>query len=300
MTLPDAITEFNLDTLPLLRRGKVRDIFELDGNLLIVASDRISAFDSVLGSGIPLKGRVLTALSLFWLETLAAASDNHVITADVDAMGEAVAPHADILRGRSMLVKKADVVPVECVVRGYLAGSGWKEYRKNGSVCGIELPEGLVESSKLPQPIFTPAVKAESGHDENISFEKACDMHGGELLAELRGRSVALYTEAADCAAGRGIIICDTKFEWGTADGSLVLIDEVLTPDSSRFWPSDQYQPGKPQPSFDKQYVRDWLESESGWDKEPPAPPLPDHVVERTTQKYLDAYRKLTGRDQLP
>ena len=300
MTLPDAITEFNLDTLPLLRRGKVRDIFELDDNLLIVASDRISAFDSVLGSGIPLKGRVLTALSLFWFETLAAASDNHVITADVDAMGEAVAPHTDILRGRSMLVKKADVVPVECVVRGYLAGSGWKEYRKSGSVCRIELPGGLVESSKLPEPIFTPAVKAESGHDENISFEKACDMHGSELVTELRDRSVALYTEAAAVAAGRGIIICDTKFEWGTVDGSLVLIDEVLTPDSSRFWPSDQYQPGKPQPSFDKQYVRDWLESESGWDKEPPAPPLPDHVVDHTSQKYLDAYRKLTGRDELP
>ncbi len=300
MVLPAAITEFNLDTLTLLRRGKVRDIFELGDDLLIVASDRISAFDSILGSGIPLKGNVLTALSLFWFDTLAAASDNHVITADVDAMGEAVAPHADILRGRTMLVKKADVVPVECVVRGYLAGSGWKEYQSDGTVCGIQLPDGLVESSKLPESIFTPAVKAESGHDENVSFEVACDMHGSELVSQLRDRSIAIYTEAANYAAQRGIIICDTKFEWGIVDGSLVLIDEVLTPDSSRFWPSDQYEPGKPQPSFDKQYVRDWLESESGWDKEPPAPPLADHVVQVTTDKYLDAYRKLTGRDELP
>ena len=300
MTPPDAVTEFNLDTLTLLRRGKVRDIFELGDDLLIIASDRISAFDSILGSGIPLKGKVLTALSLFWFETLAAAANNHVITADVDAMGDAVAPYADILRGRSMLVKKAEVVPVECVVRGYLAGSGWKEYRTQGSVCGIRLPDGLVESSQLPEPIFTPAVKAESGHDENISFEKACEMHGADLVGKLRDRSLAIYTEAAEHAAARGIIICDTKFEWGIVDGSLVLIDEVLTPDSSRFWPSDQYEPGKPQPSFDKQYVRDWLESESGWDKEPPAPPLADHVVEVTTGKYVDAYRKLTGRDDLP
>ena len=300
MELPPAVTKTNLDNIPLVRRGKVRDLYELDGRFLIVASDRISAFDSVLGSGIPLKGSVLTALTLFWFENLDAASRNHLITADVGEMGDAVARHADLLRGRSMLVRKADVIPVECVVRGYLAGSGWKEYKKAGSVCGVKLPPGLVESSKLPEPIFTPSVKAESGHDENITFDRACDMHGAELLAELRDRSVALYREAADYAARRGIIICDTKFEWGMADGELILIDEVLTPDSSRFWPSDQYKPGRPQPSFDKQYVRDWLEGESGWNKEPPAPALPAHVVERTAQKYLDAYRKLTGNDELP
>ncbi len=300
MALPDATTEFNLETVTLLRRGKVRDIFELGDNLLIVASDRISAFDSILGSGIPLKGQVLTALSLFWFGSLKAATDNHLITADVDAMGDAVAPYVDQLRGRSMLVKKADVVPVECVCRGYLSGSGWREYQKQQSVCGIALPEGLVESSKLPEPIFTPAVKAESGHDENISFERACELHGEELVGQLRDRSLALYTEAADYAAGRGVIIADTKFEWGLVDGSLVLIDEILTPDSSRFWPSDQYEPGKPQPSYDKQYVRDWLEAESGWDKEPPAPALPDHVVAGTTEKYLDAYRRITGQADLP
>ena len=300
MQLPEAVTETNLRGVNLLRRGKVRDIYELDGSLLIVATDRISAFDSVLGSGIPLKGRVLTALTLFWFETLDAAASNHLITADVEAMGGAIAPHADVLRGRSMFVKKADVIPVECVVRGYLAGSGWREYRERGSVCGLSLPEGLVESSKLPEPIFTPAIKAESGHDENISFEQASEMHGAELLSQLRDRSVALYREAAEYAATRGIIICDTKFEWGMADGQLVLIDEVLTPDSSRFWPSDQYEPGKSQPSFDKQYVRDWLEAESGWDKEPPAPALPDDVIAKTTENYVEAYRKLTGRAELP
>ena len=291
-----AVAETNLEGIHLVRRGKVRDIYELDGHLLIVASDRISAFDSVLGSAIPLKGHVLTALTLFWFETLDAARSNHLITADVDAMGDAARPHADLLRGRSMLVKKAEVVPVECVVRGYLAGSGWREYRDSGTVCGIKLPDGLVESSKLPEAIFTPSIKAESGHDENISFERACEMHGADLVSELRDRSLAVYREAADYAAQRGILICDTKFEWGNADGELVLIDEVLTPDSSRFWPADRYAPGGPQPSFDKQYVRDWLEAESGWDKEPPAPPLPDDVIARTTENYVEAYRKLTGR----
>jgi phosphoribosylaminoimidazole-succinocarboxamide synthase len=300
MEAPPAVTETSLEGLTLLRRGKVRDIYGLDDALLIVATDRISAFDSVLGSGIPLKGRVLTALSVFWFETLDTAAANHLITAEVEKMDDAVGTHADVLQGRSMLVRKADVVPIECVVRGYLAGSGWREYQASGTVCGIELPEGLVESSKLPEPIFTPAIKAESGHDENITFEQACDRHGADLVSGLRDRSLAIYREAADYAAERGIIICDTKFEWGRTDGELILIDEVLTPDSSRFWPADQYQPGGPQPSFDKQYVRDWLESESGWDKEPPAPPLPEHVVARTTEKYLEAYRKLTGRDELP
>ncbi len=300
MELPAALTKTNLEGIPLQRRGKVRDIYELDGRLLIVATDRISAFDSVLGSGIPLKGRVLTELSLFWFDTLENASDNHLITADVDEMGEAVARYADELRGRTMLVHKADVVPVECVVRGYLVGSGWRDYQESGSCCGVELPSGLAQADRLPEPIFTPAIKAESGHDENISFEKACELHGEELISELRDRSMALYQEAADFAADRGIIIADTKFEWGQVDGRLVLIDEILTPDSSRFWPADQYRTGTSPPSFDKQYVRDWLEAESGWDKEPPAPPLPDHVVEKTTEKYLDAYRKLTGRETLP
>ncbi len=300
MELPPAITETKLEPLQLLRRGKVRDIYELNGRLLIVATDRISAFDSVLRSGIPFKGKVLTAISLFWLRTLEAASGNHLITADVHQMGEAVAPHADLLRGRSMLVRKVEVVPIECVVRGYLAGSGWKEYQQSGSVCGVRLPDGLSESSRLPEPVFTPSLKAESGHDENITFERVCEMHGRELAAELRRRSIALYQEAAEYAAERGIIICDTKFEWGRADGALTLIDEVVTPDSSRFWPRDRYEPGRAQLSFDKQYVRDWLETESGWNKEPPAPALPEHVVEHTTQKYLEAYRRLTGRTDLP
>jgi phosphoribosylaminoimidazole-succinocarboxamide synthase len=300
LDLPKAITDLELDGVTFVRSGKVRDIYELGDNLLIIASDRISAFDSILGSGIPLKGKVLTALSLFWFDTLDAAKGNHLITADVDEMGDAVAPHADVLRGRSMLVKKAEVVPVECIVRGYLAGSGWKEYSSQGTVCGMALPEGLVESSKLPGAIFTPSSKAENGHDENISYDQACEMHGEELMAKLRDLSVALYSEAAAYAARRGVIICDTKFEWGVVDGELVLIDEILTPDSSRFWPADLYQPGGPQPSYDKQYVRDWLENESGWDKEPPAPALPDHVVARTAAKYVDAYRKITGRDELP
>ncbi len=300
MELPAALTKTNLEGVTLLRRGKVRDIYELDDRLLIVATDRISAFDSVLGSGIPLKGRVLTELSLFWFDTLENASANHLVTADVDEMGEAVARYADELRGRTMLVHKADVVPVECVVRGYLVGSGWSDYQESGSCCGVELPSGLVQADRLPEPIFTPAIKAESGHDENISFEKACELHGEELISELRDRSMALYQEAADFAADRGIIIADTKFEWGQVDGRLVLIDEILTPDSSRFWPAAQYRTGTSPPSFDKQYVRDWLEAESGWDKEPPAPPLPDHVVKKTTEKYLDAYRKLTGRETLP
>jgi phosphoribosylaminoimidazole-succinocarboxamide synthase len=301
MDLPAPVTETELDGLELLRRGKVRDIYQLGDNLLIVATDRISAFDSVLGSGIPLKGQVLTALTLFWFDTLETTRQNHLITADVEQMGDAVRPHADLLRGRSMQVKKADVIPVECVVRGYLAGSGWKEYSASGTVCGIRLPDGFVQGDRLPEPIFTPAVKAESGHDENISFERAVELHGADLMTDLRDRSIAVYTEAAGYAAERGVIICDTKFEWGTiGDGAPVLIDEVLTPDSSRFWPADEYTPGGAQPSFDKQYVRDWLESESGWDKEPPAPPLPEHVVRRTTERYLEAYRRMTGRDELP
>jgi phosphoribosylaminoimidazole-succinocarboxamide synthase len=300
LQLPEPVITVELPGIELLRRGKVRDIFELGDDLLIVTTDRISAFDSVLGSGIPLKGRVLTELTLFWLGKLEAARGNHLITANVDEMPDAVAGSADLLRGRSMLVRRADVIPLECVVRGYLAGSGWKEYRTSGTVCGQPLPDGLVESSQLPEPIFTPSTKAESGHDENISFERACELENEELCTELRDRSLGIYKEAAEHAASRGIIIADTKFEWGRVDGELVLVDEVLTPDSSRFWPADAYEPGRSQPSFDKQYVRDWLEAESRWNKEPPAPALPDDVVAKTSEKYVDAYRKLTGRDELP
>ena len=291
----NAVTETNLKGLQLLKRGKVRDIYTLGDMFLIIATDRISAFDFVLPTGIPQKGKVLTGMSLFWFNTLKAASKNHLITADVDEMGLKVKPYAEILRGRSMLVKRAEVVPVECVVRGYLAGSGWKEYRSKGTVCGMRLPTGLVESDKLPEPIFTPSTKSDTGHDENISFEQAIEVCGQDIAEQIRSRSISLYNEASLIAEKRGIIICDTKFEWGICGGELILVDEVLTPDSSRFWPMDEYEPGKSQPSFDKQYVRDWLENESGWKKEPPAPALPPHVVARTAEKYLDAYRRLTG-----
>ena len=293
--MADVILETHLPDLKLLNRGKVRDIYDLGSELLIVASDRISAFDSVLASGIPGKGKVLTALSLFWFDLLRDVTANHLVTADVCEMGGVMAANADQLAGRSMLVRKTEVLPIECVVRGYLAGSGLKEYRKAQSVCGIELPAGLVEASKLPEPIFTPSTKAESGHDENINFAQMVDAIGEAHATALRDRSIALYQKAADYAAGRGVIIADTKFEWGVADRAVILIDEVLTPDSSRFWPADDYQPGRAQGSFDKQYVRDWLEA-SGWDKEPPAPALPDDVVAKTTEKYLEAYAKITGK----
>ncbi len=288
------VTETHLPDLPLLGRGKVRDIYDLGERLLIVASDRISAFDSVLPTGIPEKGRVLTALSVFWCRFLGDITPTHLITDDVEEMGHGLAEHRDILEGRSMLVHRTEPVPVECVVRGYLAGSGWREYQESGTVCGVKLPDGLVESSELPEPIFTPAVKAQTGHDENISFEQAAEQIGQDLAATLRDRSLALYKSATAHARERGIIIADTKFEWGLRDGEVILIDEAFTPDSSRFWPLDQYQPGGSQPSFDKQPVRDWLEA-SGWDKEPPAPPLPDDVVRQTTERYLEALRRLTA-----
>ena len=286
------IVETDLPGLKQVSRGKVRDMYEVEGNLLIVASDRVSAYDSILPTGIPQKGKVLTGLTLFWLDYL--KPDYQLITANVAEMPDAVRAHADILRGRSMLVKKADVLPVECVARGYLAGSGWREYRESGTVCGIELPAGLRESEKLPKPIFTPATKAETGHDENISFEKAAEIIGTEKAETIRRNTLELYSRAADYARTKGIIICDTKFEWGVCDGEVVLIDEVLTPDSSRFWPLAGYEPGKSQPSFDKQYVRDWL-TESGWDREPPAPELPDEVARKTSEKYVQAYEILTG-----
>jgi phosphoribosylaminoimidazole-succinocarboxamide synthase len=277
------------------RRGKVRDIYDLGDRLVIVATDRISAFDWVLPTGIPDKGRVLTATTRFWLDFLQVP--NHFLSMDVYAMGDGFAARADVLQGRSMLVRKTEVVPVECVVRGYLAGSGWKEYRRDSTVCGIPLPPGLRESDPLPDPIFTPATKEESGHDINIAFTHMAQITGQPLAEELRRRSIDIYRRAADYARGRGIIIADTKFEWGKLpDGSVILIDEVLTPDSSRFWPMDQYRPGSNPPSFDKQFVRDWLET-TGWDKNSPPPELPAEVVQRTREKYLEAYKRLAGQD---
>jgi phosphoribosylaminoimidazole-succinocarboxamide synthase len=277
----------------LCRRGKVRDIYDLGDRLVIVATDRISAFDWVLPTGIPDKGRVLTGMTRFWLDFLGVP--NHLLSMEVRDMGPAFAEHADVLAGRSMLVRKTQVVPIECVVRGYLAGSGWKEYRKSATVCGIGLPPGLQESQQLPDPIFTPATKEESGHDINISFERMAEITGRPVAEELRQRSVDIYQQAADYARQRGIIIADTKFEWGQLpDGGLILIDEVLTPDSSRFWPVNEYRPGGSPPSFDKQFVRDWLET-TGWDKDSPPPELPADVVERTRQKYLEAYERITG-----
>ena len=277
-------------------QGKVRDLYDLGDKLLLVASDRLSAFDVVLPEPIPFKGEVLTKLSLFWFELLADVVPNHLLSADVSDLPEQFVPIADYLAGRFMLVKKATVFPVECIVRGYLAGSGLKEYQRQGTVCGIPLPAGLVESSKLPEPIFTPSTKAEIGlHDENISFARAAEIIGAEAATTLRDKSLAVYSAARDHAAARGIIIADTKFEFGTVDGVVTLVDEVLTPDSSRFWPADTYAPGASQPSFDKQPVRDWLEA-SGWDKTPPPPALPADVVAATSARYIHAYELITGR----
>ena len=282
-----------------VRRGKVRDVYDLGSTLLIVATDRISAFDCVMPNGIPDKGKVLTALSLFWFERFAREFPNHLIATDVAAYPGPLQPFAQQIAGRSMLVRKAQVVPIECVARGYLAGSGWKEYQASQTVCGIRLPAGLRQCDRLPEPIFTPATKEESGHDINISFDEAARRIGRETAGALRERTLALYTQAAEYARTRGVIIADTKFEFGRlstpSDGSVLLIDEVLTPDSSRFWPADEYAPGRDQPSFDKQYVRNWLETQP-WDKTPPAPRLPDDVVEGTRRRYLEAYERLTGR----
>jgi phosphoribosylaminoimidazole-succinocarboxamide synthase len=276
--------------------GKVRDLYEANGALLFVATDRLSAFDYVLPTGIPDKGRVLTQLSLFWFEFLGGAVASHLITAEVSRYPAEFQPFAEQLRGRSMLVRRARMLPIECVVRGYLAGSGWKDYRESGMVCGIPLPAGLKESERLPEPMFTPATKAETGHDINISFEEAARLIGPDLAARLRELSVAIYAKAARYAEQRGIIIADTKFEFGYVANEVVLADEVLTPDSSRFWPADQYRPGSSPPSFDKQYVRDYL-MEIGWNKQPPAPPLPPEVAGRTADKYREALRRLAGRE---
>ncbi len=300
MTAPPTLNRIVLQTsfpeLTLHARGKVRDLYNLNEHLLLVATDRISAFDCVLGSGIPEKGRVLTQISLFWFDYLKNVVNNHLVTAKVEEYPEQLQGYAEQLRGRSMLVNKAQMVDVECVVRGYLSGSGWKDYQKNGMVCGIKLPAGLRESDKLPEPIFTPASKATSGHDENISFADMCKRTGTELAKQLRDLSIMIYQKASDYAASRGIIIADTKFEFGHTQRGLVLADEVLTPDSSRFWPADQYQPGRAQESFDKQFVRDYLEAIK-WNKQPPAPSLPEEVTRKTSEKYIQAYGVLAGRE---
>ena len=292
------LLETRMPGLTLWRRGKVRDVYDLGDRLLIVATDRISAFDVVLPSGIPAKGIVLTQLSLFWFRLLADLVPNHVITADISEYGPELQRHRDQLEGRSMIVLKTEPLPVECVVRGYITGSGWKDYRAAGAVCGIPLPAGLQESQRLDPPLFTPSTKAETGHDENISFAQVERLLGAERAAEVRDMSLAIYRRATVHAEERGIILADTKFEFGVRDGRLIWIDEALTPDSSRFWPRDGYMPGRAQPSFDKQYVRDYLET-LAWDKRPPGPALPAEVVQRTRDKYLDAYARLTGA-QLP
>jgi phosphoribosylaminoimidazole-succinocarboxamide synthase len=293
--MSNVVLETNLEGLTLARRGKVRDVYDLGDRLLIVATDRISAFDYVLGSGIPDKGKVLTQLSAFWFDHVGDVLPHHVLAVDVDTFPAPLRAHSEILRGRSMLVHKTAPLPVECVARGYLSGSGWKDYQKTGQICGISLPPGLRESDRLPQSLFTPATKAESGHDENISEAQAGEIVGKDLISKLRELTLSIYERGVEHGLEHGIIIADTKFEFGMKNGQLMLIDEVLTPDSSRFWPMDHYAPGTAQPSFDKQFVRDYLEK-IGWNKQPPVPSLPDDVVMRTREKYLDAYRLLTGR----
>ena len=291
------ITETNLTNLSLFNRGKVRDLYDLDDKLLMISTDRISAFDYVLPDGIPCKGNVLTALSEYWFNHTNSIVDNHLITTDIAVYPDALEPHADTLKGRSMLVRKADRIDIECVVRGYIAGSAWSEYKADGTVCGEKLPEGLRESERLPQLIFTPATKAEQGeHDENISIARMEEIIGKDLSERVIQASFALFESASQHAEKVGIILCDTKFEYGVLDDDLILIDEVFTPDSSRFWPKDDYEPGRPQASFDKQYVRDYL-ADVGWNKEPPAPHLPEDVIRRTSEKYLEAYRLIVGRE---
>lgn len=290
--------EVNLRHLPLFRRGKVRDNFDLGDHLLLVATDRISAFDVVLPTPIPDKGRILTQMSLFWFDFTRDIVPNHFVTDDVETIPQLEPQEREMLRGRSLKVVKARVFPVECVVRGYLAGSGWREYRETGKVCGVPLPSGLREADRLPQPIFTPATKAVVGHDENISFDQMVSLVGGEVAERLRDLSLQIYAKAAEYALQRGIILADTKFEFGQREGDILLVDEILTPDSSRFWDAASYRPGGPQPSFDKQFVRDYLLS-LDWDRTPPGPPLPDSIVERTREKYWEAFRRLTGREEL-
>lgn len=297
--MTEAVLETRMEGLKVFKRGKVRDVYDLGDQLLIVATDRISAFDGVIPNGIPGKGAVLTALSAFWFERMRDLTPSHLISAEIEEILKRhppLTPHRGILAGRSMLVEKAEVVPIECVVRGYLSGSGWKEYQKAQSVCGVKLPAGLLESAELPQPIFTPATKEETGHDVNISEQEMTARVGKKLTEELREKSLAIYTRARDYAQSRGILIADTKFEFARKGGKTLLVDELLTPDSSRFWPLELYQPGRAQASFDKQFVRDYLEGVA-WDKTPPAPPLPEEIVRKTSEKYLQALRQLTGRE---
>jgi phosphoribosylaminoimidazole-succinocarboxamide synthase len=291
----EPLLNLNLRGLKKIKSGKVREIFDLGENLLFVATDRISAFDCIMPNGIPRKGEILTQLSFFWFDQLAPIVPNHLAAAAEAPLPKALQKYSERLARRSMIVKKCEPLSIECVARGYLAGSGWKEYHQIGSVCGIRLPTGLQESSALPNPIFTPATKAQTGHDENISFNEACRLIGSERAHQVRELTLRIYSYARDHAAKRGIIIADTKFEFGLHDGKLILIDEVLTPDSSRFWPVDQYQAGRSQPSFDKQFVRDYLETLK-WDKTPPAPKLPPEIVSKTQLKYLEAFTRLTGK----
>ena len=291
----ETLLQLELPGVRKLKSGKVREIFDLGDRLLFVASDRISAFDVIMPNGIPRKGEVLTQISYFWFAQTESFQPNHLISRANDPLPANLQPFADKLVRRSMIVKKAAPLAIECVVRGYLAGSGWKEYQERQSVCGIKLPPGLKESSELPEPLFTPATKAESGHDENISFEEAARIVGGDIAGQARAASMKIYNFARDYARQRGIIIADTKFEFGLLDGKLILIDELLTPDSSRFWPADQYKPGKSQPSFDKQFVRDYLET-LDWNKTPPGPILPEDVVAKSQAKYFEAYERLTGK----
>jgi phosphoribosylaminoimidazole-succinocarboxamide synthase len=289
------LLQLDLPGVKKIRSGKVREMFDLGDRLLMVATDRISAFDVIMPNGIPRKGEVLTQISHFWFEKFSSLTPNHLLARADDPLPKELQPYADQLARRSMIVKKALPLAIECVVRGYLAGSGWKEYRQSQTVCGIKLPAGLKESSELPEPIFTPATKAETGHDENISFGQAATIVGPSIAAQARDLSLKIYNAARDYARQRGIIIADTKFEFGRFDGKLILIDEAITPDSSRFWPADQYAPGKSQPSYDKQFLRDYLET-LDWNKTPPGPRLPDEVVAKTTAKYLEAYETLTGK----
>jgi len=295
--LSNPVVYTNIPDVPLLHRGKVRDIYDLGDSLLIVATDRISAFDVVLPTPIPDKGKILTKLTLFWLNFLKDIVENHLITANIDEYPEVLKKHRDVLEGRSMIVKKAKVFPVECIVRGYITGSAMKEYLKTGMVCGIPLPPGLKEADKLPEPIFTPSTKAElGGHDVSITFEEMIKIVGKETAEALKELSLKLYKTASSYAEERGIIIADTKFEFGLHDGKVILVDEVLTPDSSRFWPKESYEPGKPQVSFDKQYIRDWLKN-TGWKEGTPPPEIPTEVVEKTREKYLLALKVLTGEE---
>lgn len=291
-----AISSIELPGLQLYRRGKVRDMYDLGDRLLMVASDRISAFDVVLPEAIPDKGRVLTQLSRYWFEITRDVVPNHLISTSVEDLPSELQPHQEVLRDRFMLVRKAERIDVECVVRGYLAGSGWAEYRRAGTVCGAPLTSGLVESDRLSEPIFTPAAKVDDGHDENISFDHMSSLIGSDLANDLRAKSLALYARAEGIARTRGLIIADTKFEFGIIDGEIIVIDEILTPDSSRFWAEERYEPGRSQASFDKQPLRDWLES-SGWNKMPPGPPLPGDVVTETSERYREAYRRITGQE---